>query len=254
MSIRFLILFILSCNASAFGYTDSTFYDSNQLFKEARYSEAIDSYKSILGQKISHATLYYNIGNCYYRMDSLAQAILFYEKAYLHAPNDNDIKYNITIANQKLIDDIKAVPDFIFVNWFKSFNSLLSESQWAGLLLFLLYLTFVILVIFLFSNQLSIKLTLIKVCLFIVPLFFISLVFLLYSSSDRRFSYGVLLNSNAYVKSSPSESSSDYFIIHEGVKFEIIDQLNDWCRIELADGKDGWILNDTFKKINLEEH
>ena len=250
MSIRFLILFITSCNMSTFGSTDSTFYNSNQLFKEARYLEAIDGYKSILDQKISHATLYYNIGNCYYRMDSLAKTILFYEKAYLHAPNDNDIKYNINIANQKLIDDIKAVPDFIFVNWFKSFNSVLSESQWAGLLLFLLYLVFVIFMVFLFSNQLSVKLKLIKFNLFIVPLFFLSLVFLLYSSSDRRFSYGVLSNLNTYVKTSPSESSSDYFIIHEGVKFQIIDQLNDWCRIKLSDGKDGWIKNDSFLLID----
>ena len=44
------------------------------------------------------------------------------------------------------------------------------------------------------------------------------------------------------VKSSPSaESSTDLFILHEGTKVRVIDQVGQWSNIELADGRQGWM-------------
>ena len=44
------------------------------------------------------------------------------------------------------------------------------------------------------------------------------------------------------VKSSPStEAAQDLFILHEGTKVEILDQVGSWSNIELADGRQGWI-------------
>ena len=46
----------------------------------------------------------------------------------------------------------------------------------------------------------------------------------------------------AAVKSSPSsESSKDLFILHEGTKVTIIDQVGNWNNISLADGRQGWL-------------
>ena len=44
------------------------------------------------------------------------------------------------------------------------------------------------------------------------------------------------------VKSSPSsEVSKDLFILHEGTKVKIIDEVGRWKNIELADGRQGWL-------------
>ena len=44
------------------------------------------------------------------------------------------------------------------------------------------------------------------------------------------------------VKSSPSsESSQDLFVLHEGTKVRILDQVGPWNNIELSDGRQGWI-------------
>ena len=249
MMCRILLILFFCIQYTGFSSSDSIFNHSNKLFTEGMYIEAIAGYNSIVGKDSNNGTLYYNIGNCYYRLDSLAKSILYFEKARLYNPNDDDIIFNIEVANKRLIDEIKFVPDFIFVTWFKQCNNLLTSSQWACLLICLLYLTFSLFVCFLLSSDNKFKFKIFRVCLLLIPVIFFCLIFLLYSTSSNRFNYGILMDSIAYVKTSPSESSSDYFIIHEGVKFEIIDQLNDWCRIKLIDGKDGWIQHYSFNII-----
>ena len=52
------------------------------------------------------------------------------------------------------------------------------------------------------------------------------------------------------VKSSPSaEASKDLFILHEGTKVKIIDQVGSWNNIELADGRQGWIPSGDIETI-----
>ena len=52
------------------------------------------------------------------------------------------------------------------------------------------------------------------------------------------------------VKSAPSgESSSDLFILHEGTVVRVLDEVGEWNNIELADGRQGWILSDDIEVI-----
>jgi SH3-like domain-containing protein len=52
------------------------------------------------------------------------------------------------------------------------------------------------------------------------------------------------------VKSSPSgEASKDLFILHEGTKVKLIDQLGTWSKVELADGRQGWMKTDDLEVI-----
>jgi hypothetical protein len=43
------------------------------------------------------------------------------------------------------------------------------------------------------------------------------------------------------VKSAPDESSKDVFALHEGLKVRVRANLAGWLKIELADGRRGWI-------------
>ena len=44
------------------------------------------------------------------------------------------------------------------------------------------------------------------------------------------------------VRSSPSDSTAkDLFVLHEGTKVTVIDELGSWLNIELSDGRQGWI-------------
>ena len=52
------------------------------------------------------------------------------------------------------------------------------------------------------------------------------------------------------VRSSPSsESAKDLFVLHEGTKVRIIDKVGEWSNIELADGRQGWMLSQDMEVI-----
>lgn len=54
---------------------------------------------------------------------------------------------------------------------------------------------------------------------------------------------------SVYVKSSPDEKGIDLFIIHEGTKVEVLEELNNWYKIRLLNGNIGWLLSSETEVI-----
>ena len=78
---------------------------------------------------------------------------------------------------------------------------------------------------------------------------FIEIISDFFINSSNAQPYGILISDNGYVKTAPSTASDNRFIIHEGLKFKLIDEVDNWSRIELLDGNDGWIENNHFIKV-----
>jgi hypothetical protein len=51
------------------------------------------------------------------------------------------------------------------------------------------------------------------------------------------------------VKSSPNQLGKDLFVIHEGTKVFIIEEINNWCNIRIANGSEGWLPAGSIKRI-----
>ena len=124
-----------------------------------------------------------------------------------------------------------------------------SPSQWGYLLIFVLYFNLFLFLLFLFANLVETRLNCLRGLLFSVPVLLCVLFFLIYSNLPAKYRDAVLVAPNAYVKTAPSESADDYFIIHEGVRLQVIDQVSNWSRISLLDGKDGWVKTIDFEVI-----
>ena len=60
---------------------------------------------------------------------------------------------------------------------------------------------------------------------------------------------GIIIDSKIKVYSAPSNSSTELFNINEGLKVDIENFENDWVRIKLIDGKDGWIQSNQILEI-----
>jgi SH3-like domain-containing protein len=61
--------------------------------------------------------------------------------------------------------------------------------------------------------------------------------------------FAIITQPSVMVKSSPSESGTDLFLIHEGLKVGIKDSLGTWMEIRLADGNQGWLPANSMEKI-----
>ena len=243
------ILLLSLTNLFSFNDVDSVFNQSNSLYNSNSFEQAIDGYKSILNKDINNGILYYNIGNCYYRLNDLGYARLFYEKAKLYNPTDRDVLHNIELVKAQLIDDIKSVPQFFLVKIINDINVKLNSSQWAYVVILALYLNLIFFLLFFFSKSVDARVNSLRSLLITIPILLITVFFLIYSNFDNKYDTAVLVDLNAYVKTAPSMEADDYFIIHEGVKFQLIDEVDNWSRVLLSDGKDGWISNSTFLKI-----
>lgn len=247
-----LMLFVLSLPMQTYfaQSVDDLLAEGNGYYQNQQYEDALSSYKNIADQGFESEVLFFNLGNTYFRLNRLGYAILYYEKALLLDPNDEDINYNLKLANVRTVDKISEVPKLFIVEWWDLFVSLLSPSGWLQVV-FALYLIVLILVgIYFISSRYLIKRTglLCGSVGFVLLLFFL-IVFISAYLRDTTSEYGILVKSVETVKISPDEKSNDAFVIHEGVKFELEDELQGWTKIKLADGKVGWLPGRTFESI-----
>lgn len=206
------------------------------------YKSAAQIYEALLEQGEA-AEVYYNLGNCYYKTNDIARAVLNYERALLLEPGNADIRVNLEMARAKTVDKITPIPDIFFVAWIKSLIDCLSVDEWAGCGITCFILFLLAAALFFFSKRASLKKGGFACAAVLLLLLVLSNLF-----ASRQKS--VLVNRNAAivlapsvtVRSTPSESGTSLFILHEGSKVELKDSsMREWKEIRLEDGKVGWV-------------
>lgn len=206
------------------------------------YASAIQIYENLL-KNGEAAEVYYNLGNSYYKADDIAKAILNYERALLLQPGNADIRANLEIARSKTIDKVIPVPEIFFVAWTKSLINSLSVDAWAKLGVVFFILLLISLYLFFFLKQIAGKKTGFIGGIVFLVLVVLSNVFAAQQKNeltDRN--AAIVLSPSVTVRSTPSESGTSLFILHEGRKVEIKDNtMREWKEIRLEDGKVGWV-------------
>ena len=222
------------------GVIDKATADSAYIRGE--YATAIQIYEALLEEGVS-PVVYYNLGNSYYKAEEIAKAILNYERALLLDPGNGDIRANLEIARAKTVDKEEIVPELFFITWGKSMLNLLSVDGWAklGATSFILMLGMVAL--FLFGRS-----SLLKKISFGLGLFLLLLVVVTNSFASIqkkkliKRDTAIVMTPSVTIRSTPSESGTSLFILHEGKKVTIKDNtMSEWKEIILEDGKVGWI-------------
>lgn len=241
-------------DASAFSaakqIVNATKAEGDSAYIKNDFASAIQIYESLL-QQGEAPEIYYNLGNCYYKTDDIARAILNYERALLLSPGNTDIRANLEIARSKTIDKVTPVPEIFFITWIKSLVNSQSSDAWArtGIISFLLLL--VSLAIFFFTQHIKWK----KIGFSAAILFLIVTVLSnLFASQQKSYltnrNDAIILSPSVTVRSTPSESGTSLFVLHEGRKVEIKDNsMREWKEIRLEDGKVGWVPSSSIEVI-----
>ncbi len=238
----------IAADAQSFSFaSDSTHAEVSKALADSAYSAgeyatAIDLYERLLIDGES-AVLYYNLGNAYYKVDDMSRAILNYERALRLNPSDKDVRFNLDLARSKTIDRVNDRVEIFFVRWFRSLTSLLSLDGWArvAIVTFLLFLFAVAL--FVFGRKRSLRKTSL----------ILALILLFLTVCSNGIGYGqkrrlnnrteaIVMDPSVVVRSTPSPSGTELFVLHEGRKVTITDDaMQAWKQIALEDGNVGWI-------------
>jgi len=243
----FLFLFVEIVSA---GELENLFQKGNEHYLKGEYQETIRIFQSIVEKGYQGKSLYYNLGNAYFRIGKIGLAILYYEKAKKISTSDEDVNYNLAFANSKIADKIETLPKFFIFDWWENALALFSISGWTYAA-YLFYL-FILGAVGYYYFAGSLKGQIIAFYTGIISTFFLVLTIVLLAVNLNRelnYKFGIVVDPVVVVKFSPDQNSKDAFIVHEGLKVQAEDNVNAWIKIKLIDGKVGWLKNNYLKII-----
>jgi pentatricopeptide repeat protein len=246
-----LLFLLLSITDTSFAKNiDEQMQQASAFYRNGEFDKAIRIYEDLRSEGYEGTSLHFNLANSYYRIGKLGYAILNYERALKISPSDDDVKHNLAFASLSTVDRIQPLPTFFLFEWWDSILASLSINGWTYVV-FLFYILLMILIVayffaktifqqklILFSGLGTLIILSITVSLLIVKI-----------NREETLIGGVVIEQSITVKTSPDPKSTDAFVIHEGLKVNLEDQLDEWVKIRLADGKVGWVENNSVVRI-----
>lgn len=243
-----VMLLLLPLSAPDAGAADAAAADSLwsagvEAYEAGRWAEAQDAWSAIVDEGLASKELYCNLGDACFRNDDISHAILNYERALKIDPSYSDARFNLELAKSMIQDNIEEVPEFFLTRWMRSLCWLLPSVSWAVAGLVLLGLALACVLLFLLGSASSSRKAgfVSAIVAFLLSVACLGLSFWQradYSRSDS----GIITAAVSTVRSSPSDSTAkDLFVLHEGTKVTVLDDLGSWLNIELSDGRQGWI-------------
>lgn len=247
-----LMLLIMFMPAIMLGEPDyqQIIAEADSAYNAEDFRTAISKYEHILDQGLHSPEIYYNLGNSYFNLNNLPSAILNYERAKVLDPRDADINFNLSIANSMIPDKIEVVPDIFYVRWWKTLRDNFNLDTWTRFSLFLFMIVIISAGFVLLSRSMALR----------RAAFWAGIVFILLATASFLITYSkyqiqsnhteaIIFAPTITVKSSPNQMGKDLFVIHEGTKVLILEEINDWANIRIANGSAGWMPLSSMKKI-----
>jgi tetratricopeptide (TPR) repeat protein len=243
------LLYIIVLTTQVF-FAQNGFENGNALYQKGKYQEAITAYESIFRTKKQSAELYFNIGNCYYKLNKVAPAIYNYEKALLLNPTDVEIQNNLKFAQKLQIDDIKTVEKVGFNKLIQDFTNTFHYNTWGGIAVGLSIVFLVFFVGYYFSQITVSKRLFFFGMFFVMLLLIVSVAAAIFEKNQYNNDQPAIVFSEIVsVKSEPKNGATDAFVLHEGTKVYVIESLDNWDKIQLTDGTEGWIESSAIKRL-----
>lgn len=253
---RSILFIVLSLSASVvFSYAQteeltSVFDDANRLYLEQKYDAAVARYESIVANGFENGEVYFNLGNAYYKMGKLQHAVLNYERARKYIPNDDDLMVNLQLVNLQLTDKIEAIPELFIYRWAESLLTLFSLETMIWMMYLFFLLALISFSLFLFAETYEQRRYSLMSGIICSVLLVIGIAnFSIQSYRESNTEFAVVMTDVANIKSAPDSKGNDLFVIHRGLKVQVLDNVNKWYKIRLADGKVGWIPEKEIESI-----
>ena len=236
---------------AAESYPDSLWTAGVEAYSAGQWAEALQDWSDVAATGLRSKELYYNLGNAYFKTGETAQAVLNYERALRLDPSDADVRYNLEFARAMTQDRIDEVPEFILKTWIRKIGYWMSSDAWAVLSLVFLALTLALVLLFLLGPTAGMRRTGFFAGIATLLLSLAAFGFARSQKADaERHDEAIVMRPVSSVTSSPSsDAAKSLFILHEGTKVKVLDEVSGYKDIELADGRRGWIASGDIEII-----
>ena len=241
-----LLLFAASTQAQEQAQLDS----ARAAYDAEDFATAIDHYENILATGQEAFEVYYNLGNAYFKVNDIPRSILNYERALRLNPDDEDLLYNLDLANKYTVDKFDAIPELDVSRFLGSLLRMISSNGWAWLSIVCFLLTLGAAGFFYYTPLTRFK----KIALGIGTTFLV-LCLLTFAFAwrtrtlDQSRREAIIFQPTVTVLGEPRDGANELFVVHEGTKVAILEEVDEWTRVRLSDGNDGWMLTENVVEI-----
>ncbi|NEW80242.1 MAG: tetratricopeptide repeat protein [Gelidibacter sp.] len=251
MQRRFIFIMVLFFGYISFAQTSNELFSkANDLYKNGQYSKAIELYLNIEKNGFESDDLFFNLGNSYYKLNKVAPSIYYYEKALKINPMHQDASNNLTFAKRMTIDVIEDLPKTFLQRFSSNVIQKLTYNTWAILAVTASFLAALLFLLYYFSSSPKRKIFYFNITIFAVFVMTVTVIFAFsnYNTTQKSRS-AIIFSPKSEIKNAPSLDAEPVFELHEGTKVTILDELSNWKKIKLADGKIGWVNMADIKEI-----
>ena len=226
------------------------FQIANNFYKENLFDSALVYYAKIIDAGTRNSSVYFNMGNCYYRLMKPGMARLHYEKAAVLSPNDADIQANINFIKSIIVDraiDSHDDAEFLTAITYNIHTMLPLETQLIILCALLFILSLLCSAILLKKGLLRLWLAYGAVlCAILTAVIGISAGYKIYALETRQ--YAIIMTPSLDAKNQPAGTQT-LFTAHEGTKLRITKTVGDWSLVSLPNGASGWVTTSSLGRI-----
>lgn len=244
------ILYVVFLLTSQIFFAQTGFETGNDLYQKGKYQEALNAYESVVNNHKQSAELFYNLGNCYYKLNKVAPAIYNYEKALVLKPNDGDVLNNLKFAQKRTIDEIKVIPKVGFGKLLRDFTGIYHYNTWGWISIGFSVLFLLSFIGYYFSQITVSK----RIFFFSMFVFVISLMISVASAIFEKSHFenekpAIIFVEMTDVRSEPQKMASTVVVLHEGTKVYVEEAVVGWKKVQLTDGTEGWIESKSIKEV-----
>lgn len=201
---------------------------ADSAYNAGDYAAASRLYNEAIKHDGPSASLYYNLGDSYYRQGKTAQAVISFERSLRLDPGNNDARANLDFVNSKLIDK-KGYEGSFLSRTFHDITCIMSSNAWALLALALFILAVGSAALYLFSTSVPLR----KIGFFgggIVAV--LCLLCIVVSFNGRR----IMLAKNVAIVTAkstilstaphqPQNRNEEAMLLHEGARVVLLDSV-----------------------------
>jgi tetratricopeptide (TPR) repeat protein len=240
----FASAFICAGVASVRGDQNPAFSKANQDFSEGHFREAADGYQTVLRSGQLSATLFYDLGNAWFRLGDFGQAILNFERALALDPHHPEAEANLRLAR----DEARALE--LKKNVIERYIGAGTPTQYsiAASLVFWLALFLVARLVFLRRRSIRI------VALILLSLsVFAGAVFALYTleiGSNGR-ALAIVTGKNIQARLATADNANSVLVLPAGSEIKILSERGDWVYAALPNDLRGWIPATSAERVRL---
>lgn len=220
------------------------FSQAGRMYEEKDFPRALEIYRQITGQGMENGSVYYNMGNAYFKSAELGKAILAYEQALKYLPRDEDIKTNLEFARLISVEREDTDGRLNFSILIQRFLKYFTVNEWISSFEVVYAILFLSAIMLIFSRQELIKQSATKAIVIMLPVWFVLGTFVgirVYGEVYRK--EAVVIEKNIKVHSGPADSYTLLFNVPEGTKMLIHQRRGEWLQVTLPNGYSGWVEN-----------